>query len=102
MADTQTEARQAPLALNAAQGGNWKFKHAPVAVMNEATTHHERIAYCYDLAIRVCTLVDLMQASDDGDLQRFGALLNVFSDPLARLLDRAGGDSYKLEKAGVL
>ena len=90
MKKTNTE----PLRLDAFHNQNWEVSAGPVALLNDASSTHERIAFCWGLAVQVHTLAHILFTSEDLSLWRYGQLLNSFSTPLEAMLDRLADDTF--------
>ena len=82
-----------PLRLDAFHNQNWEISSGPVAVLNEVSSTHERIAFCWGLSAQIQTIAHIISTSDDVSLWRFGQLLNSFSTPLEKMLERLGNDT---------
>ena len=76
-----------PLRLDAFHNQNWRVDAQPVAVLNEASTTHERIAYCWGQANQISEIAHMLGTSSDADLRRCGGLLHLLSTPLTAMLD---------------
>jgi hypothetical protein len=82
-----------PLRLDAAHNQNWNVDAGPVAVLNEASTAHERIAYCWGLANQIKGFALILSSTRDSDIHVYGEILSSFAGPLEAMLDRLGDDT---------
>ena len=92
----------APLVrLNDHLAQNWKPDAGPVAILNVASTTHERIAYCWGIAEQLDVLADLGIASDDYDVSRFAVMVSSAIAPLLAVLSQLGDESFETEKGNA-
>lgn len=71
---------------------------APVAILNEASTQHERIAYCWAIVTNARDIAKLM-SPNDGEA---GTLADIFLtelEPVCALLERMAAESAGKEAA---
>ncbi|MFZ3141161.1 hypothetical protein [Polaromonas sp.] len=83
------------LRLDMGHNTNWRRDAAPVAILNEASTLHERIAYCWGLAQQLLDLSEFLHDSQDPSVARVSGLFSNHLTPLANMLDHLG-DSTRL------
>ena len=91
MATLTTTAK--PLRLDGLQNTNWQAHAQPVAILNEASTLHERIAYCWGLSSQVKELMLLFVSSEDENMRMAGSLLSTQALALNAMLHRLGSDT---------
>ena len=91
-----------PLRLDAFHNQNWNASAGPVAFLNEASTMHERIAYCWGLSSQIGTVAHILSTSEDANFWRYGQLLDSFSIPLVAMLERLAGDTAPESGNGTL
>lgn len=81
------------LRLDAFHNQNWRVDAGPVAILNQASTTHERIAFCWGLAAQIDTLAQMLATANDRAAWPVGGLLQSFATPLVAMLDRLANDS---------
>jgi hypothetical protein len=101
MESTSTE----PLRLDAGHNTNWQVEAKPVAILNEASTLHERIAYCWGLANAMQDLACFLNESECSDVRRVSGLFFNQTAPLVKMLDHMGSETdmaefHKAQKIG--
>ena len=79
--------------LDAGHNFNWNIDAAPVAVLNETSTLHDRIAYCWGVAERIHELTGFFMESNSPEVRRIGSMLHCHADPLVAVLERLGDDT---------
>ena len=72
---------------------NWDGNAAPVAVLNHASSIHDRVAYAWELACALNQLSDLFEDSSDPSLQRAGSMVAMHIRPLVTVLDQLGNQT---------
>ena len=82
-----------PLRLDAFHNTNWNVYAAPVAILNESSTTHERIAYCWGLANSLHDLSMFLNESSNLDMARISGLFFNQLSPLVDMLERLGSDT---------
>lgn len=87
----------APLRLDAWNTNNWHIDAQPVAILNEASTLHERVAYCHGLASGIQDLAELLYESDSDGVARAAGFFFSQIVPLVTMLERMGSDTYLTE-----
>ncbi|CAN5192429.1 hypothetical protein BH10PSE16_BH10PSE16_42840 [soil metagenome] len=88
----------APLRLDARNNTNWNIDAQPVAILNEASTLHERLAYCFGLAASIQDLAELLcESKSEGVVITAGFFVNRMA-PLVAMLERLGNDTHLTEK----
>ncbi|ABM36282.1 hypothetical protein [Polaromonas naphthalenivorans] len=87
----------APLRLDSGYSNNWKPSVQPTAILNEASTLHERVAYCWGLAAHLHELSSLLHEHQSSDIARVSGLFYDQITPLVDMLDRLGDDTRKAE-----
>ena len=88
----------ARIRLDAGQNDNWCTDAAPVAVLNLASTLHERIAYCWGMANDLKELSSLLINQDDPAVSRLAALFLNQIKPLVVVLECLGTDTRLSEQ----
>lgn len=88
----------APLRLDARNNTNWNSSAQPVAILNEASTLHERVAYCYGLANGIHELSMILCESQSVDMARIAGFFTNQIAPLVEMLERMGADTRLTEK----
>lgn len=81
---------------------NWDGSAQPVAVLNEMSTLHERVAFCWGLSRQLYDLTTIFgEASEpDSEAARLSNLLAQQLRPLVAMLDRLGLDTSGLGDEG--
>lgn len=87
------ETTTSPLRLDAFHNQNWRVDAAAVAILNEASTHHEKIAYCWGLADQLHGLAMFLAVNDNESVRRMSSLFLCHLTPLVCVLERLGTDS---------
>ena len=87
----------APLRLDAGHNTNWNVDAKPVAILNEASTLHERVAYCWGLASALHDLSSFLNESQSFDVARVSGLFFNHLAPLGEMRDRLGSDTRMAE-----
>lgn len=92
---------KAPLRLDAGNNTNWQVDAKPVAILNEASTLHERIAYCWGLANALQDLACFLNESQCSDVSRVAGLFFNQTAPLVEMLSHLGSatDSDEIRNA---
>lgn len=94
------KAANAPLMrLDWGMSTNWNVDAQPVAILNEASTQHERIAYCWGLANRLLELSAFLNEHQSSEVARVAGLFFNDITLLEDMLERMGSDSHAAEKA---
>ncbi|CAM3757230.1 hypothetical protein [Polaromonas hydrogenivorans] len=88
----------APLRLDARNNTNWNIDAQPVAILNEASTLHERLAYCWGLARGIEDLSELLCGSKSEDVARTSGFFTNQIAPLVAMLERMAADTRLNEK----
>lgn len=89
-----------PLRLDSRHNDNWNVDAAPVAILNEASTLHERIAYCWDLAYQLQDLSMFLNESENSDVARVSGLFTRQLLPLVEMLNHLGSNTCKTNNDG--
>ena len=84
-----------PLRLDEGNNLNWKVDAKPVAILNEDSTLHERVAYCWGLASSLDDLSMLLNESSVPDVARISGLFYYRLQPLVAMLERLGSDTRR-------
>lgn len=89
---TSLDGASAPklLRLDMGHNRNWDLDAGPVAVLNEASTLHERVAYCWGLAQQLVELSAMLSESTDEGVASAASLYYNQLTPLANMLDHLG------------
>ena len=85
------------LRLDSGQNDNWCTNAGPVAILNPASTLHERIAYCWAVANDLQALSELLSLSREPDLSRMACLFLNQVKPLVEMLECLGTDTRMAE-----
>lgn len=85
----------APLRLDAGHNANWCVYAKPVAILNEASTLHERVAFCWGLANGLLDLSSFLNEHQSSDVARVSGLFFNQISPLVAMLERLGSDTCK-------
>ena len=88
-----------PFSLDPHHGQNWDVEARPVAILNEASTLHERVSHCWSLAFDLLETCDLFNEGQPTDTKRFAGLLHGRLKPLVDLLDLIGTDTHQASLA---
>ena len=90
-----------PFGLTNCRHANWSGG-VPVAILNEASSMHDRIAYCWAAAAHMKEIAGLLSAIDGDDLSRVGSIFFTELEPLVSLLERMAQDAWpeKLAQEG--
>ena len=70
-----------PLCLDAWSTNNWNLDAQPVAILNEASTLHERVAYCHGLAHGMQKVAELLYENDSEGVASAAGFFSVKSHP---------------------
>ena len=80
--------------LDAGQNDNWCTDAGPVAVLNLASTLHERIAYCWGAASDLQQLSELLvNQGSSSEVDRLACLFLNQLKPLVGMLECLGTDT---------
>lgn len=93
------KASNALMRLDSGMGTNWKIDAQPVAILNEASTQHERIAYCWSLARDLLELSSVLLEHQSPEVARTACMFYNQATLLVAVLERLGSDTYSDEKA---
>lgn len=88
----------APLCLDAWSTNNWHFDAQSVAILNEASTLHERVAYCHGLAHGLQKVAELLYENDSEGVASAAGFFYSQITPLVAMLERMGADTYVAER----
>jgi hypothetical protein len=80
---------QTPVCLDTLHCSNW-VKAGPVAVLNPASTLHERIAFSWGLAEDLLDMTELLMESSDDGISRAASHYFTRLTPLVAMLDSLG------------
>lgn len=83
----------APLRLDAWNNNNWNIDAKPVAILNETSTLHERLAYCHGVASDIQNLAELLYDSNSDGVARAAGFFFSQIVPLVAMLERLGADT---------
>ena len=87
-----------PLCLDAWSTNNWNLDAQPVASLNEASTLHERVAYCHGLAHGMQKVAELLYENDSEGVASAAGFFFSQITPLVAMLERMGADTYTAER----
>ena len=87
------------VSLSSIMNTNWDANAAPVAVLNHASSVHDRVAYAWQLACDLNQLSDLFEDSREPSLQRAASMLEMHISPLVTVLDQLGNQTAPREAA---
>ena len=95
----------APLRLDAGHNTNWQVDAQPVAILNETSTLHERIAYCWGLANAMHDLACFLSESERSDVRRVSGMFTNQTAPLLSMLEHLSSETdmaefHKVQKIG--
>ena len=90
----------APLRLDAGHNTNWQIDAQPVAILNEVSTLHERIAYCWGLANAMHDLACFLSESECSDVRRVSGMFVNQTAPLLSMLENLGSETNMAEFRG--
>lgn len=82
--------------LDASHNTNWRIDAGPVAVLNPASTLHDRIAYCWGLAAQLHDLSQFLNESDTPEVRRVSSTFFCQLVPLVAVLERLGSDTNQM------
>jgi hypothetical protein len=83
----------APLRLDSGQNSNFDGHAAPVAILNDASTLHERLAYLWGLVDQLAGIVNIMAQHNNQDVSCAANSLHWHIQPMASLLERMADDT---------
>jgi hypothetical protein len=83
------------LRLDAGHNTNWNLNAQPVAILNEASTLHERIAYCWGLSNDLLSLSAFLNEHQSSDVARVSGLFFNQIMLLTDMLHHMGQESSK-------
>lgn len=84
---------RAPFRLDSGMSSNWDVNAQPVAILNEASTLHERVAYCWGLAHDLAELSSVLIEHQSPGVNRTSGLFFNQITLLTDVLDRLGNDT---------
>lgn len=89
------------LGLDSGHSGNWNCDAGPVAILNDASTLHERVAYCWGIANDIQGLAELFTLQrENTDLARVcGVFMNQLR-PLVAMLEHMGSSTHRSDQTG--
>ena len=87
-----------PVSLDSGRCGNWHVDTKPVAVLNDAASLHERIAYCWGMVNSFRTMVGLLMDHRDETMSELADVLWRESARLEVMLEQLGGETAKSER----
>ena len=88
-----TDSPSSMVRLDAFQSAIWASSDTPVAILNDESTLHERIAYCWGLANQLHVLSDFLCDHDNREIKQVAALFSSQLQPLETLLQKLGDDT---------
>lgn len=88
-----------PIRLDAGHNKNWRVGAKPVAILNEASTQHERVAFCWGVANGLLDLCSFLNEHQSSDVARVSGLFFDQLTPLVGMLERVGSDTFEAEKS---
>ena len=88
-----------PLRLDAGHSKYWRCGAKPVAILNEASTEHERIAFCWGVANGLLDLCSFLNEHKSAEVVRVSGLFYDQLTPLVGMLERLGSDTAEAEKS---
>ena len=87
-----------PVSLTSLKNSNWRLNVRPAAVLNNATSVHDKVAYCWAAVRSYRQLASLLLHSEDEEVS---ALADVFwqdSASLETLLELLGAETARAER----
>lgn len=94
------ETSNALVRLDTGRNTNWRINAQPVAILNEASTPHERVAYCWGLSTDLLDLSSILIEHQSPEVARTSGLFFNQLTVLVDVLNRLGSDTYSNEKGG--
>lgn len=88
-----------PLRLDAGNNTNWNIDAQPVAILNETSTPHERVAYCWGIANSLLNLSELIDEHKSSEVRCVSALFSSQLKPLVEMLEYLGSNTRSDERA---
>lgn len=86
------------LRLDAGHNCNWENDAGPVAILNDASTLHERVAFCWAMASDIQEMAELFSTrSENTDITRVCALFMNQIRPLVAMLEHIGSSTCHSE-----
>ena len=82
-----------PVRLDSGQNTNWHTDAAPVAILNDASTLHDRIAYLWGLTNQLADFADILAGHEIADVNRVATMLQWHIQPMIGLLERMAEES---------
>ena len=76
-----------------ANNDNWTCSDTAVAILNTASTLHERIAFCWNLANQLHVLSELLAQHENREIQDVAALFGCQLKPLEAMLHNLGSST---------
>ena len=89
-----------PLPLDCGYSRNWNPYAGSAVVLNEASTLHERVAYCWGLAHHLQEISSLLLEHSSPEVARVAGTFYEQMMPLTGMLRRVGADTALLELSG--
>jgi hypothetical protein len=83
------------LRLDSWSSTNWNVDAQPVAILNEASTLHERIAYCWGLSNDLLDLSAFLNEHQSSEISRVSGLFFDRISVLTDMLDHLGDETSK-------
>lgn len=78
---------------------NW-LGDVPVAILNEASSMHDRIAFCWAAAEHLRAIAGQFTLSSNEDVSEVGSIFLSELEPLTSLLNRLGEDTRPVNCQG--
>ena len=88
-----TDTPSSMVRLDAYQSDNWGCGEIPVAILNNESTLHQQIGYCWGLANQLHVLCDLLAHHENPEIRQIGTLFESQVQPLEAMLQKMGGDT---------
>lgn len=61
---------KAAFSLDTFRTQNWDIKAQPASILNQSSTLHERVAYCWGMAIDMLEICELLNVSESVEVAR--------------------------------
>lgn len=88
-------AAKKPVCLNSVNVCNWNQNAGPVVILNEQSTVHERVAYCYSQIGMLETLLVALANHTDDEVRSLAEMVEHFTYPVFLVLETIGDITHK-------
>lgn len=83
-------AAKKPVCLNSVNVCNWDRNAGPVVILNEQSSIHERVSFCWDQLDMVTGLLDTLGNHNDDEIRWLAGMLENLISPVFRVLETVG------------